>query len=75
MTKSLLSTLNCIHMGHRMVSIGVLSLLCSLSDDGVALAELGLDAVGGLGGSNCLLNDSDIVSVDAVCLKSEQSQF
>ena len=53
-----------------MGSVGVLGLLHSLSNDDVALAELGLDVVGSLDGSDCHLNDSNIVSVDVVRLKS-----
>mmetsp|Transcript_14996 Transcript_14996/g.24389 ORF Transcript_14996/g.24389 Transcript_14996/m.24389 type:complete len:312 (+) Transcript_14996:654-1589(+) len=54
-----------------MGSVGALSLLHSLSDDGVALDELGLAVVGGLGGSDGLLNDSKVVSVNLVRLESD----
>mmetsp|Transcript_31839 Transcript_31839/g.67832 ORF Transcript_31839/g.67832 Transcript_31839/m.67832 type:complete len:518 (+) Transcript_31839:724-2277(+) len=51
-------------------SVGTLSLFHALSDDGVALDELGLAIVGGLGSSDGLLNNSKVVAVNFVGLKS-----
>mmetsp|Transcript_20881 Transcript_20881/g.35892 ORF Transcript_20881/g.35892 Transcript_20881/m.35892 type:complete len:584 (-) Transcript_20881:129-1880(-) len=50
--------------------VGSLGLFHSLSDDGVALDELGLSIVGGLGGSDGLLNNSEVVSINLVSLPS-----
>ena len=53
-----------------MGSVGALGLLHSISDAGVALNEVGLATVGDLlGGSNGLPNNSNIVSIDLVCLE------
>mmetsp|Transcript_20994 Transcript_20994/g.34638 ORF Transcript_20994/g.34638 Transcript_20994/m.34638 type:complete len:622 (+) Transcript_20994:383-2248(+) len=50
--------------------VGSLSLFHSLSDDGVALNKLGLSVVGGLGSSDGLLNNSKVVSINFVSLKT-----
>mmetsp|Transcript_5883 Transcript_5883/g.7631 ORF Transcript_5883/g.7631 Transcript_5883/m.7631 type:complete len:621 (-) Transcript_5883:46-1908(-) len=51
-------------------SVGSLSLLHTLSDDGVALDELGLAVVGGLGSSDGLLDNSEVVSINVIDLPS-----
>mmetsp|Transcript_1811 Transcript_1811/g.4526 ORF Transcript_1811/g.4526 Transcript_1811/m.4526 type:complete len:463 (-) Transcript_1811:145-1533(-) len=54
--------------GLSVSGVGALCLLHSLSDDGVALDELGLAIVGGLGGGDGLLNNSKVMSINLVRL-------
>mmetsp|Transcript_52038 Transcript_52038/g.125585 ORF Transcript_52038/g.125585 Transcript_52038/m.125585 type:complete len:636 (-) Transcript_52038:69-1976(-) len=49
-------------------SVGTLGLLHTLSDDGVALDELGLSVVTGLGGSDGFLNGIKVMSVNFIDL-------
>mmetsp|Transcript_15804 Transcript_15804/g.26688 ORF Transcript_15804/g.26688 Transcript_15804/m.26688 type:complete len:467 (-) Transcript_15804:73-1473(-) len=56
--------------GLSVSSVGSLSLFHSLSDDGVALNELGLSVVGGLGSSDGLLNNSKVMSINFVSLET-----
>ena len=53
-----------------MSSVGSLSLLHTLSNDGVALDELRLAVVGRLGSSNGRLNDGKVVSINFISFES-----
>ena len=50
--------------------IGDLGLFHSLSGDGVALDEFGLAIVGGIGRSNGLLNNGNVMSANLIRLPS-----
>ena len=56
--------------GLTVSGVGALGLLHTLTDDGVALDELGLAIVGGLGGGDGGLNGIKVVAVDVVDLPS-----
>ena len=56
--------------GLAVSGVGALGLLHALTDDGVALDELGLAIVGGLGGGDGSLNGIEVVAIDVIGLPS-----
>mmetsp|Transcript_10183 Transcript_10183/g.28581 ORF Transcript_10183/g.28581 Transcript_10183/m.28581 type:complete len:741 (+) Transcript_10183:131-2353(+) len=56
--------------GLTVSGVGALGLLHTLTDDGVALDELGLAIVGGLGGGDGGLNGIEVMAIDVIGLPS-----
>mmetsp|Transcript_830 Transcript_830/g.1761 ORF Transcript_830/g.1761 Transcript_830/m.1761 type:complete len:573 (+) Transcript_830:660-2378(+) len=66
----LLGVVNVWDTGFSVSGVGSLGFFHTLSDDGVALDELGLSVVGGLGGGNGFLDGIEVMSVDVIGLPS-----
>mmetsp|Transcript_25519 Transcript_25519/g.54906 ORF Transcript_25519/g.54906 Transcript_25519/m.54906 type:complete len:407 (-) Transcript_25519:456-1676(-) len=65
-----LGTVNVWDTSLSMGGVGSLSLFHALTNDGVALDELGLSVVGGLGSGDGLLDSGEVMSIDFIGLET-----